>query len=346
MENFKWHTKSKRWPTSGSFPGTASAPPSRKRDLYDWQRPARRRAWTGRWIWSRSSPPTPRPRSTHRAVRRTSDSKVLGVVGPRYAPLQNQDAFDWFQPFLDAKEAALHTAGSLRGGSRIWVLAKLNRDPLVIAQGDEVEKFILLSHGHDGSLAVRAGFTPIRVVCQNTLSMAHGSDASKLIRVKHTKDVLENLANIREVMDLANAEFEATAEQYRLLARKSINQADLRKYVKRVLKVEDEEGSTRSKNIMEEIVGLAEAGRGNDLPSVRGTSGRPTTASASGWPTTGAAARTTGSTRSGSATVPTSTATPWKWPSTWRCEPARPVRPAGPVPLGDFSFRPLREPSC
>ena len=72
--------------------------------------------------------------------------------------------------------------------------------------------------------------------------MAHGSDASKLIRVKHTKDVLENLANIREVMDLANAEFEATAEQYRRLARKSINQADLRKYVKRVLKIEDEEG--------------------------------------------------------------------------------------------------------
>ena len=135
----------------------------------------------------------------------------------------------WFQPFLDAKEAALHTAGSLRNGSRIWVLAKLNRDPLVIAQGDEVEKFILLSHGHDGSLAVRVGFTPVRVVCQNTLAMAHGSDASKLIRVKHTKDVHENLANIREVMDLANAEFEATAEQYRLLARKSINQADLRK---------------------------------------------------------------------------------------------------------------------
>jgi hypothetical protein len=82
--------------------------------------------------------------------------------------LQNKDAFAWFQPFLDAREAALHTAGSLRQGSRIWVLAKLNRDPLVIAEGDEVEKFLLLSHGHDGSLAVRCGFTPVRVVCANT----------------------------------------------------------------------------------------------------------------------------------------------------------------------------------
>ena len=209
---------------------------------------------------------------THKAVRRSTDGKVLGVVGPRYFPLQNRDAFGWFEPFLQAKEAQLHTAGSLKGGSRIWVLAKLNRDPLVIAAGDEVEKFILLSHGHDGSLAVRAGFTPIRVVCQNTLSMAHGSDASKLIRIKHTRDVLVNLANIREVMDAANADFEATAEQFRLLARKSINQADLRKYIKRVLRIEDEqEQSTRSRNIMEEIIRLAETGRGNDLPSIRGT---------------------------------------------------------------------------
>jgi Domain of unknown function (DUF932) len=73
-------------------------------------------------------------------------------------------------------------------------------------------------------------------------------------------------------MDMANAEFEATAEQYRRLARKSINHADLRRYLKTVFKVQDDqEGSTRLKNIMEEVVGLAEAGRGNALPSVSGT---------------------------------------------------------------------------
>lgn len=208
----------------------------------------------------------------HRAVRRKNDGRVLGVVGPRYTVLQNQDAFQWFEPFLHTKEAALHTAGSLRNGSRIWVLAELNRDPLVIAQDDEVDKYLLLSHSHDGSLAVRVGFTPVRVVCANTLAMAHGADASKLIRVKHTKDVHQNLASIREVINLANAEFEATAEQYRLLARKSINQADLQRYVQKVLKVQDDKDTgTRMKNIMEEIVSLAEAGRGNDLPAVRGT---------------------------------------------------------------------------
>jgi phage/plasmid-like protein (TIGR03299 family) len=246
--------------------------PLEEADLYDWPRACEKAdlAWDVQFVPLQTA--DTQAKVSHRGVRRTSDGRILGVVGPRFAALQNRDAFAWFQPFLDAGEAALHTAGSLLGGSRVWVLAKLNRDPLVVAQGDEVEKYILLSHGHDGSLAVRCGFTPIRVVCQNTLSMAHGSDASKLIRIKHTKDVLENLANVREVMNLANQEFEATAEQYRLLARSSINQADLRRYVKQVFQVEEgQEGSTRLKNVMEEIVRLAEAGRGNELPSVSGT---------------------------------------------------------------------------
>jgi phage/plasmid-like protein (TIGR03299 family) len=190
----------------------------------------------------------------------------------RYAVRRTSDAFRWFQPFLDAREAALHTAGSLVQGARIWVLARLNRDPLVIAEGDEVQKFILLSHSHDGSLAVRVGFTPVRVVCANTLAMAHGSDASKLIRIRHSKSVHDNLENIREVMNLANQEFEATAEQYRLLATKDINQIDLRKYVRRVFKLgENVEVGSRMRNILSEIAGLTEAGIGNDIPSIRGT---------------------------------------------------------------------------
>ena len=182
----------------------------------------------------------------------------------------------------------MHTAGALFGGSRIWILAELNRDPMEIACGDIVEKYVLLSHSHDGSLAVRAGFSPIRVVCWNTLSMAHSSELSKLIRLKHSKNVHQNLENLREIMNLVNAEFEATAEQYRLLASKDINQKDLRKYVKAVFEIEAEDNviwpekgertkemkefcSERTKNIMEEVMALMETGKGNNLPSVRGT---------------------------------------------------------------------------
>src|SRR5262249_13689107 len=94
-------------------------------------------------------------------------------------------------------ESTLETAGSLAGGSRVWVLARLNRTPMVVAPGDEVVKFLLLSNSHDGSLAVRVGFTPVRVVCNNTLTLAHGSDKSQLLRVKHSSGVVENLDAVR-----------------------------------------------------------------------------------------------------------------------------------------------------
>ena len=72
-------------------------------------------------------------------------------------------------------------------------------------------------------------------------------------------------------LNLANQEFEATAEQFRFLARKSINQQDLQKYVRRVLKVKDnEQPSTRTANTIAEIIALAESGKGNNLPSVTG----------------------------------------------------------------------------
>jgi phage/plasmid-like protein (TIGR03299 family) len=212
------------------------------------------------------------------ATRRSSDSRILGVVGPSYTPLQNKDAFKFFTPFIESGEAAIETAGSLRMGQKVFVLAKLKLDPSVIAKGDEVEKYILLSNSHDGSLAVRVGFSPVRVVCSNTLAMAHNSNASKLIRLRHSKNVVDNLEKIREVMNLANSEFEATAEQYRMLASKEINSADLEKYVKlvfsnnkKLIEAEGDLSTINNKRLMNEIIPLFEKGRGNDLASVRGT---------------------------------------------------------------------------
>lgn len=194
------------------------------------------------------------------------------AVGKNYHFLQNIDAFKWFEPFLQAGEADLNTAGALFGGSRIWVLAKLNRDPIEVVPNDIVEKYILLSHSHDGSLAVRVGFTPVRVCCANTLAAAHGAEASKLIRMRHSKSLADNMKNVRETMNLANQEFEATAQQYKLLANKYINKEDIEKYIKRVFEIDmDLKISTRQDNIINRIAGLVETGRGNDMAGVRGT---------------------------------------------------------------------------
>jgi phage/plasmid-like protein (TIGR03299 family) len=210
---------------------------------------------------------------SHRATYRKTDGSILGVVGPRYTPLQNKDSFDWFQPFIDAGECGIHTAGSLHSGQKVWVLAQLNRDNSEIVPGDDVSKFILLSNSHDGTTAIRVGYTPIRVVCVNTLAMAHNNKNSQLIRIRHTRSSKNNLEQVRDIMDNINAQFEATAEQFRFLASKNFNQADIRRYVKTMLGIEgtvDDDIKTRTRNIMDEILALVE-GPKQSATNVRGT---------------------------------------------------------------------------
>lgn len=196
------------------------------------------------------------------AVIRESDGTVVGdAVGPNWTPLQNREAFGWFDPFIESGLAKFETAGSLQQGRRIWILAQLNRRPMEIAPGDTVRKYLLLSNSHDGTLATRVGFTPIRVVCANTLAMAHDCDASRLIRFRHTKSLHRNLQDIQDTVNAADAQFESTAEKYRALARKGINQADLKKYVKTVFSMEEDDtkASTRSKNILDSILARHDA---------------------------------------------------------------------------------------
>jgi len=193
----------------------------------------------------------------HWAVVRDTDKKVLGCVGPRYTPLQNREALDWFSPWLDSKLIALNTMGSLDGGKKVWVLGQIVDDSIIeIAPNDSIAKFVMLSNCHEGKNAVRVGLTPIRIVCQNTLTLSYNHSESKLIRVRHSSKVKENLDNLREIIDLVNRDFSATAEQYKLLANKDINQADLRKYVRLLIEGEKDsqklwdDVSTRSQNII------------------------------------------------------------------------------------------------
>lgn len=224
---------------------------------------------------------------THRASFRESDGKILGVVGPAWTPLQNIQAFDFFNPMIESGMATLETAGSLRGGRRVWILAKLKSDPCLIVKSadDKVEKYVLLANGHDGVFGIYTGFTPIRTVCANTLSMAISNKESRLLRLSHKKNILDALKDVREAMNLANAAFETTAEHYRkLAAHQIVNEDDLRRYVSRVFpapkKVVDlfvdapkneDEISESGARIFPKVQKLFESGRGNTLPGVRGT---------------------------------------------------------------------------
>lgn len=195
----------------------------------------------------------------HFAVCRKSDNSFIGIVGPGYTPLQNEEALAWFQPFLDSGTATLETAGSLNGGKQVWALAKIRAGNMDVSSNDPVAHYILLSNAHDGSISVRVGFTPIRVVCNNTLTLAHHSKAGQLLHVRHTRGLHYNLEQVREIMDAAGSEFSATIEQYRNLKKRGIDTAGLKRYVRIVFSLPDNGG----KELIPNIIHLFENGRGN-----------------------------------------------------------------------------------
>lgn len=205
---------------------------------------------------------------------RSTDNSVLGIVGPTYRPLQNKNAFKWFQPYLDSGGVTLETAGSLKRGKHVWILARIKRDPVEIVKGDAVFSYILLSNSHNGAFAIRAGMTAIRVVCANTLQAAH-SGSSQLLKVRHTDKAVDALEKVREALDLVNQEFTATAEGFKQMARKGVDVETLKKYIKLVFEpkqvIDQDETNEKLDRQVAKIIPLFERGRGNDLPGVSGT---------------------------------------------------------------------------
>ncbi len=204
-------------------------------------------------------------------VIRDVDNKYLGTVGPQWEPIQPAEALEWFQPVVDSGSCTFETAGSLKDGRVIFALARINAGQEEVIKGDAINRYCLLSTSFDGSQSTRCGFTNVRVVCANTLAMAHDKDeaGNKLIRIRHHKRQHDVLTKIREIMVLATSQFEATMEQYRFLAKsKIVNHRDLVEYVVKVLDIEvDTNGNmpTRSVNRVKEISDLAYNGIGSNL---------------------------------------------------------------------------------
>ena len=135
---------------------------------------------------------------------RTDNNAVLGVVGKDYHIVQNRDAFSFFDSIVGGTNGILYeTAGALGNGERIFITAKLP-SYIRVGNGDDVtEKYIFLTTSHDGSGSITAAFTPIRIVCQNTLN-ASLRNMSNVVRIKHTAGAKQRLDNAHKVMGLAN----------------------------------------------------------------------------------------------------------------------------------------------
>ncbi len=154
----------------------------------------------------------------YRANVRDSDGSVLGIVGERYKVVQNADAFS-FTDDLIGGGVRYETAGSLREGRQIWLLAKM---PERLIAGDEVEPYLCFINSHDGSGGIKVCMTPIRVVCNNTLNLALGS-ARRIWTLRHTENVHDRLDEARSCLFRANeymtglAEYAERAAKLRLL---------------------------------------------------------------------------------------------------------------------------------
>lgn len=202
---------------------------------------------------------------SHKRLARSTDQQLLGIVSKNYTPLQNLDAFNFFDFLLHDNDVSLEAAGSLKQGKRIWVLAKINNLTTDVAKDDAVNPYLLLSNSHDGSLAVWIQFTPIRVCCNNTLSFALSQrkehrEIGRALSIRHQGDIQAKLAKAKTALNFAKQEFSTTIEEYKLMADRQISQFDLDLYLSEVLQT-DTPQSTRA---YPQIVANFENGRGNN----------------------------------------------------------------------------------
>jgi len=207
--------------------------------------------------------------SNKKLVVRIDTNVVLGVVGERYCPLQNRDAFRFFDAVVGEKSAIYHTAGSLGDGERIWLLAKLPGE-IVVTKDDVTEKYLLLANSHDGTLRVSMLWTPIRVVCQNTLNGALSS-AEEVLQAKHTTLLGNRVGEFASRLGIINQKFDLLGELSQRLIKTPMLTEQWKTYRNKVFNISDGELPTRTKNMLDEVSALFDSGRGTDLPGVRGT---------------------------------------------------------------------------
>jgi phage/plasmid-like protein (TIGR03299 family) len=139
------------------------------------------------------------------ATVRADTEQVLGVVGNDYEVVQNRDAFSFFDAIVGGGDGILYeTAGALgNAGERVFITAKLP-GYIKVGRDDLIEKYLFLTTSHDGFGSITAAFTPVRVVCNNTLHAAL-NNMTNCVKIRHTQSAQERLKQAHKVMGISNA---------------------------------------------------------------------------------------------------------------------------------------------
>lgn len=174
----------------------------------------------------------------YKANIRDSDRQVLGVVTDRYKIVQNRDAFSFTDQLLE-EGVRYETAGSLQGGKKVWLLAHLPHEYII--SGERISPYLVFFNSHDGSGAIKAALTPIRVVCQNTLNLAL-STAKRSWSMIHTGDIKGKMQEAHDTLFMAEKYMDKLGKEFETLRRKKLTDKQVMEYIEILLPVED--GST------------------------------------------------------------------------------------------------------
>lgn len=176
---------------------------------------------------------------------RDRDQKVLGVVSNRYKVVQNEEAFAFTDALL-GEGVRYETAGSLAEGKRTWILAMLPHKYIIA--GDEITPYLVFTNSHDGSGAIKAAMTPIRVICQNTLNLALAR-AKRSWSTNHIGDISGKMEDARYTLQLANrymVEFGKGIEQ---LQRVRLSDKQVLEFVEEFFPVSEDMSIQQKKNM-------------------------------------------------------------------------------------------------
>lgn len=215
------------------------------------------------------------------ATVRNDNNAVLGVVGKDYQIVQNTDAFTFFDSIVGGGDGILYeTAGALGKGERIFITAKLP-EYIKVGRDDLIEQYIFLTTSHDGTGSITAAFTPIRIVCQNTLNAAL-KNSSNVVRIRHTANAKQRLNEAHRVMGIATHNGRTMQEVFNHWSKIEIKDREVMKLIqmamapnKEILKDlnlgKEDELSTMFKNTCDDVFAYAMQNESQLLETTKGT---------------------------------------------------------------------------
>ena len=214
----------------------------------------------------------------HFGTYRTDTNTILGIVGKDYTVVQNEQCFDFMDTLIMGGEASFETAGALGNGERIFITAKVP-GYLKLDNGDDiVEKYLFITNSHDGTGKVIVGFTPVRIVCNNTLIAALRGCKNK-IAIKHTASVHDRMETAHLIMHTQNVYYDQFEQALLRLKGVQVHDNVIRKIVCKVILSTEENNlldtinyqysqsryiSVKKCNILDDIINTVEAGVGQE----------------------------------------------------------------------------------